>query len=413
MDDARASPSDLHGDVAIVGAGPSGTLLAILLAERGFRTSLIDARPEQSAPAQDGRTFAIVRGSWRLLGAAGVTSALAKVSEPLNGLEAMDGGRHFFGVPAVAFGTDDLPGDPLPFGFMVPAMTLQAELDANAAIIPNLNWLRGVRFENFAASDSARILVLSDGTRVSAKLVIACDGAASPVRQALRIKTEGRAYRTHVLAANVTLEQPHGGIARQLFTSEGPFATLPLPGNRANLAWYIPSLAAEALVKLPAADIAAELNARFAGFAGRMEIDSTITTYPLSLQVVSDMIAPRAALAGDAAHRINPLAGQGLNLGFKDVAALVDVLEEARYAGLDPGSDPVLKQYREARRFDAMATALFMDGVDRLYSNRLGVLKPIKGLALATAAAFDPLRRIMARQAGADQAHLPSLMRGA
>lgn len=400
-------------DLAIVGAGPVGTSLGILAARAGFSVTLIDARPESAVTATDTRTFAIVRGSWRLLGATGVTGELADVITPLNGLEAEDGGTHWFGAPHVAFSNEDLGGgtgeDAL--GQMVPAAALQAALDRQTAATQGLTWLRGARFSGMETGPAGAVITLENGQTLRAGVVAACDGLHSPVRNALGIRTEGRSYGKSVFAADVTLERPHHGVARQLFTPEGPFATLPLPGNRANLAWYMKGGAAEALVKQPKAAIEAELNARFARFAGEMHLDGPPLSYPLVMQVALAMTGPRTALLGDAAHRINPLAGQGLNLGFKDVGALIDVMTEARAAGLDPGSDTVLARYQQWRRFDSYATAMSMDLIDRTFSNDNPVLKPLRGIALTVANRVGPLRRAMARQASAAQATMPSLMR--
>ncbi len=400
-------------DLAVVGAGSVGTSLAILAAQAGFTVTLIDARPETAATSKDTRTFAIVRGSWRLLGAAGVTGELADVITPLNRLEAEDGGTHWFGAPHVAFSNDDLnPGsgdDAL--GQMVPASALQMALDRKAAVTPGLTWLKGARFSGMDTGPAGAEIQLEGAGSFRAGLVAACDGLHSAVRQRLGIRTEGRSYGKSVFAADVTLERPHHGIARQLFTPEGPFATLPLPGNRANLAWYMKSGAAETLAKRPKAEIEAELNARFARFAGEMHLDGPPLSYPLVMQVALGMTGPRTALLGDAAHRINPLAGQGLNLGFKDVGALIDVMTEARETGLDPGSDTVLARYQEWRRFDSAATAMAMDLIDRAFSNDNALLKGLRGLALTAANRITPLRRALARQASADQDHLPSLMR--
>lgn len=400
-------------DLAVVGAGSVGTSLAILAAQAGFTVTLIDARPETAATSTDTRTFAIVRGSWRLLGAAGVTRELADVITPLNGLEAEDGGTHWFGAPHVAFSNDDLnPGsDADALGQMVPAAALQVALDRKTAVTPGLTWLKGARFSGMETGPAGAEIQLEGGGTFRAGLVAACDGLHSAVRQRLGIRTEGRSYGKSVFAADVTLERPHHGIARQLFTPEGPFATLPLPGNRANLAWYMKSGAAETLAKRPKAEIESELNARFARFAGEMHLDGPPLSYPLVMQVALGMTGPRTALLGDAAHRINPLAGQGLNLGFKDVGALIDVMTEARAAGLDPGSDTVLARYQQWRRFDSYATAMSMDLIDRTFSNDNLVLKPLRGLALTVANRVGPLRRALTRQASAAQATMPSLMR--
>lgn len=411
---SRTDEPEWTADIAIVGAGPVGAALAVLCAKAGFETVLIDAREMGGPPRADTRTFAIVRGSWRLLGAAGVHAALEGSLQPLNGLEAVDGGRHWFGAPSVLFGTDDLPEDVCgePLGQMVPAGRLQAALDEAIGNAANLETVRPARFAALEQAPGHVVIRLEDGRAIRAAVVAACDGVNSSVRAAAGIQTEGRVYGKSVFAADVKLARPHDGIARQLFTPEGPFATLPLPGDRANLAWYMKTGAAEVMADLPKTQIEAELNARFEGFAGQMTLDGPPIAYPLHLKIAETMIAERTVLVGDAARRINPLAGQGLNLGFKDVGALVEVLSEARALGLDIGAGVTLERYEDWRRFDALSTAMFIDGVDRAFSNDSTVLKPLRGLALTAASKIGPLRRAMARQASADSPRLPKLMQG-
>ncbi len=402
---------DTKFDLAIVGAGPAGASLAILAAKAGFSVCLIDARDNKASTRRDTRTFAVVAGSWRMLGRAGVHDALADKIGPLNGLEAVDGGKHYFGAPSVFFDLTDLNADSdEPLGQMVPAQALQAALDEQLAKSDNLTWLKNAWLSDIETTGATATISTRSGHKVTAGLVAACDGVNSPVRNALNIPTVGRPYGQSVFAADVRLEIPHNGIARQLFTPEGPFATLPMPDNCANLAWYMKTGAAEALAKFPVEKIEAQLNERFGDFAGPMKIIGPPLAYPLHLQLAERMIGPRTALVGDAAHRINPLAGQGLNLGFKDVAALIEVMEDSQRVGLDPGAETSLKSYEEWRRIDTNATALFMDAVDRLFTNDNPVLKPIRSLALTAANTLTPIRRAMAKQASADQATLPRLM---
>ncbi|MEL7479923.1 MAG: FAD-dependent monooxygenase [Pseudomonadota bacterium] len=406
LDDPNAA------DITIVGAGPTGGTLALLCAQAGFSTCLIDGRTAEDRKRPDGRNFAIVRGSWSLLTHAGLTGALLKDAVPLNGLEATDGGRHWFGAPSSLFSADDLTETPdgTPLGYMVEATALQTTIDAALGQTENLTWRDAARFQSMDVTSSGVEIQLADAPTIQSRLLVGCDGLKSPVRQAAGIRTEGRAYDKSVFAANVSLSRPHGGIARQLFTPEGPFATLPLSGDRANLAWYMKRGAAEALAALPVSDIEAELNSRFADFAGDMALEGKAIAYPLILQIADRMVAPRVALVGDAARRINPLAGQGLNLGFKDVAALIEVLEEADHVGLDIGSLQSLETYQAWRRFDANTTALTMDAIDRIYSNDNALLKPLRGLALMAANQVGPVRRALARQASADQDRLPKRM---
>ena len=411
--DLSSPPSgpDSISDLAIIGAGPTGASLALAAAQAGFSVTLIDAR-DPAIQRPDGRNFAIVRGSWNLLKSIGVAQALKEGIQPLNGLEATDGGRHWFGAPSTLFTSDDLPPDQdgTPLGYMVEAPSLQAALDEAMTAESGIKWYKNTQFRTLEDSAGHISYTLSTGETLKTRLIAGCDGVNSPVRTAAGIPVEGRKYGKSVFAANVALSRPHHGIARQLFTPEGPFATLPLSGDRANLAWYMKQGAAEALVALPEAEINAELNTRFADFAGEMALDGPAISYPLILKIAEDMAAPRIALVGDAARRINPLAGQGLNLGFKDVAALIEVMEDGRHAGLDFGAMTVLENYQSWRRFDANSTALAMDSVDRIFSNNNMVLKPARGLAMIAAQKLTPLRKALARQASAHQASLPKRM---
>ena len=392
-------------DIAIVGAGPTGASLALGLAQRGLTVAVIDARDPAATPRPDGRNFAIVTGSWRLLRSLGLTDALEDTSQALNGLEAVDGGTHYFGQPSVLFTNDDLdsPDPDEPLGQMVMAEPLQAALDAQIATNQGITSFAPARFEDLTERPGAIELQLEDGRTVTAGLLIGADGMRSPVRRALGIATEGRDYQKSVFTANVKLSAPHQGIARQLFTPEGPFATLPLTGDRANLAWYLKRGAAEALAALPKADAEAELNARFAEFTGPMEIEGQAGSYPLILQLATEITGPRAALIGDAARRVNPLAGQGLNQGFRDVAALLDIVEETVRLGGEIGSPQMLEAYSEARRFDGATTALALDAIDRLFSNDSTLTKPIRTLGLLAASKIPPLRKFLAQKASATE----------
>ncbi|MEM6946961.1 MAG: FAD-dependent oxidoreductase [Pseudomonadota bacterium] len=409
---AKTSSSQVF-DMAIVGAGPVGATLALAASRLGLSVAVIDARDPAATPPRDTRNFAVVRGSWNLLGFCGLTKALRAGAEPLRGLEATDGAPHMFGAPTALFTGDDLDSgeeDGL-LGYMVEAEALQRALDAALGESRDLTWLAPARFRGFERSGELITAQLDGAEDVAARVLVGCDGLNSPVRTAAGIGVEGRRYGKSVFAADVSLSRPHGGIARQLFTPEGPFATLPLKGARANLAWYMAEGAAEALASQPTTAQNAELNARFADFAGEMAIDGPVSAYPLILQVARSMAAERVALVGDAARRINPLAGQGLNLGFKDVAALAEACAGQVRAGLDPGSALALERYQRARRLDANATALGMDLIDRVFSNDNGMLKPLRGLALAFAERAAPVRQALARQASAAQDHLPELMK--
>lgn len=397
--------SDHLFDIAIVGAGPTGAALAVGLAQLGLEVAVIDARDPSAPQPADGRNFAIVTGSWRLLRSIGITEALADSCQALNGLEAIDGGTHYFGQPSVLFTNSDLdsadPDEPL--GQMVMADPLQGALDAALADNDKITWLAPARFKKLEQDGGTVTLTLEDGRSIRTRLLVGADGMRSPVRNALGIKTEGRDYDKSVFTANVHLSKPHHGIARQLFTPEGPFATLPLKGDRANLAWYMQRGAAEALAAMPRADAETELNARFAEFAGTMSIEGRAGSYPLILQLATEITSGRVALIGDAARRVNPLAGQGLNQGFRDVAALLEIAAETVHLGGEIGSPLMLEAYSQARRFDGTGTALALDAIDRLFSNDSLLTKPLRTLGMLATSKISPLRRFLAQKASATE----------
>lgn len=399
-------------EIAIIGAGPTGSSLALALAGAGFDIALVDARDLSVPGPEDTRNYAIVTGSWRLLEAIGITAALEGKTEPLHGLEAVDGGEHIFGTPRALFADEDLPAraQDETLGQMVEAKDLQAALDDAVRSDDRIRLYAPARFAGYDAHPGGVSISLEDGSVIEAGLLVGADGVNSQVRKAAGIGTEGRDYGKSVFAANVTLSRPHEGIARQLFTPEGPFATLPLRGDRANLAWYMKRGAAEALTKLPNEEVEAELNHRFASFAGEMKIDGPMGSYPLILQLARAMMHERIALVGDAVRRVNPLAGQGLNQGFRDVAALYDAILEGDRTGLDIGSQQVLKSYQASRRFSANAVALGFDAIDRLFSNDLPLTKPVRSLGLLLADKLPPFRRRLAGIASASSPALPSLM---
>lgn len=401
-------------DAAIIGAGPTGSTLALGLAQIGLQVLLVDARDPKVAKRKDGRNFAIVTGSWNLLESVGICDDLDGNVEALHGLEAVDGGTHYFGRPSVRFSEDDLdradPDETL--GYMARAEVLQAALDKKVAEQANITVLTAAYFESAEYLAGHVEIGLKSGDIYKTRVLLGADGMKSPVRESLGIGVEGRDYGKSVFTANVQLERPHHGIARQLFLPEGPFATLPLPENCANLAWYLKRGAAEALAARPVAEAEAELNHRFADFAGPMKIVGEAGSYPLILQLARAMVGPRAALVGDAVRRVNPLAGQGLNQGFRDVAALIEIFGDALSGGFDIGSGPVLERYSEMRRFNGHGSALGLDGIDRLFSNDSAMTKPIRTLGMLAAQHISPLRRFMTRHASATEDGVPSPMRG-
>ncbi|HVY89955.1 MAG TPA: FAD-dependent monooxygenase, partial [Hyphomonadaceae bacterium] len=255
-----------------------------------------------------------------------------------------------------------------------------------------------------------QVSLSTDKGEVRASLVVACDGAKSVVRRASGLRFEGWDYDARAISATVKLSEPHAGAARQIFLPGGPLAVLPLSGNRANLIWTEQAAVAEALVGLDDRGFEAELAKKAGDFLSGAKLAGPRQAFPLGLFVAERFHGTRIALAGDAAHVIHPLGGQGLNLGLKDVAALVDVIAEAAKAGLDIGAASALEPYTRWRRSDVVATAAAMEGFARTFSAPLPV-RLAAGLAMQAAGSVKEARKLFAREAGGDLGDLPSLMR--
>lgn len=399
-------------DILVVGAGPVGSAVALLSGSYGFDTVLIDARETVTLHQVDIRNLAIVLGSWRLLNSIGISDKIETQCQTLNGLEAVEGGQHLFGKPKVEISSSDLGASDDPLGYMVAAKLLQKALDDSLRSNHRISLIRPAKFESMTIDRNHVHVTLSNQTSIRTRLLVACDGSNSKVREASSINFEGHEYGKSVVTTNVLLDHDHRGVARQIFTREGPFATLPLQRNSANIAWYVRTETGEALARLQKTDFEAELNGRFSNFAGHMNVCADILTYPLRMRLAERLVSERVALVGEAARTVNPLAGQGLNLGFKDVAALIEVLVDARRLGMDFGSLTVLERYQNWRRVDSNVTALSLDIIDWMFTNRQISTKMFRGVALSITNRSKILRQYFARYASATQKGLPKLLLG-
>jgi 2-octaprenyl-6-methoxyphenol hydroxylase len=263
------------------------------------------------------------------------------------------------------------------------------------------------------ARDPAGVTVtLADERKLRAPLLVGTDGRRSFVRGAAGIRTIGWDYPVTAIVATIQHEKPHGAVAHEFFLPNGPFAILPLKGERANIVWAEPRAAAEALLRMDERDFLAELRRRFGDFLGALSLEGPRFGYPLSLQLAERMIDQRIALAGDSAHGIHPLAGQGLNLGLKDCAALAECVADGVSLGLDPGDVSILERYQRWRRFDNVTMALGMEFFDKLFSNDIKPLRAARTLGLAAVNAVGPARRFFMKYAGGGAGDLPKLLQG-
>jgi len=403
----------LTADVAIVGGGLNGPALALALARAGMTVTVIDAEPPRARAAADfdGRAYALAIAARRLLAAIGVWDRLAGNTEPILHVETRDGVASG-GLPRFGLDFDAAEIEEGPMGFMVEDRHLHAAfLDAMAAE-PRIRFFPG-RLVTAQESGAAAITVtLDDGRRVRARMLAGCDGRRSGTAARAGITRTGWGYGQTALVCALTLERSHGGIARQVFLPGGPLAVLPLTGNRVSIVWSVPEAAAAAIAALDDEGFLTMLRPHLGADAGPVRLDGPRFGYPLNLTLADSYIAPRLALVGDAAHGVHPIAGQGLNLGFRDVGALAEVLVEAHRRGEDIGAMDVLLRYQSWRRFDSTALALGMDTVNKLFSNGNPAMRLIRGLGLGLINAAPALRRAFIREAAGLAGDLPRLLTG-
>jgi 2-octaprenyl-6-methoxyphenol hydroxylase len=293
---------------------------------------------------------------------------------------------------------------------------LRMALLAAAAECPGLTLIAPDEVVGAAPGERETLVALKSGLRLGAPVCLAAEGRASPLREAAGIKLIKWDYRQDGVVTTVEHERPHQGIAQEFFLPGGPFAILPMVGNRSSLVWTERRETARALLALGEAAFTQELQARFGDYLGAARPVGPRWSYPLGLQMARSYIAPRLALVGDAAHGIHPIAGQGLNLGLRDVAALAEVLIEARRRGADIGNESVLARYQRWRRFDNLTLALAMDALNRLFANDFGPLRLARDVGLSIVSRIAPARAMFMRHAGGavglTDESLPRLLRG-
>ena len=400
-------------DLIVVGGGLNGPALA--LAMSGAKVAVIDARPAQTRSARgfDGRAYALAAGSQRMLAALGLWPDLANNAQPLLQIKTTDGavGRGpswFF----MSFDHADLGQGPM--GYMVEDRHIYTALINALESAPHVTLISGRRVVDQSVSAGRAQVILDDGRTLDGRLLVGCDGRTSTVAARAGIARWGWDYGQTALVTAVHHEKPHGGAAHQYFLPSGPLAILPLAGgHHSSIVWSEKTARAEQIQGLDDAAYLNVLRPRFGDFLGDISLAGERFTYPLSLTVAHSFVAPRLALVGDAAHGVHPIAGQGLNLGLRDVAALAEVLILAMRRGEDIGSIDVLQRYQSWRRFDTTVMALGMDGVNKLFSNDNPVLRAFRDLGMGAVNAAPTLRRaFMSKAAGVAGEGVPKLFRG-
>lgn len=407
-------------DVIIVGGGMVGATLALALKSGGLEPVLIDRAPmaAQLEATFDGRASAIAFSSFRQWRAIGVGAALEPFAQRIEQIlvtdGALPGAGQGFTLPAfLRFDAGEIAerSDGEPLGYMLENRHIRAAL-GQALQDAGVSVLAPAAVEAVEFGPGRARVVLADGSDLSAAVVVGADGKQSFVRKAAKIGQIGWPYAQSGVVATVAMERGHDGVAHEYFLPGGPFAILPLPGDRASLVWTEKTARADALMAASPEAFAAHLQRRFGEFVGAVSATGPRFVYPLSLSLSERMHAHRCALIGDAAHAIHPIAGQGLNLGLKDIAALAQVLVDAARLGEDIGQDLVLERYARWRRFDNVALAAGTDLFTRLFSNDHPSLRLVRGAGMAVVNRIGPARRFFMQEAGGAVGDLPRLLLG-
>ncbi len=405
---------DYNTDIVIAGGGLNGPALALALAQGGFRVTVVDARPARDRANQgfDGRSYSLAIASKRLLTVLGIWDAVADTTQPILQIKASDG-RAGQGPSPFFLTFDHAEIEEGPMGFMLEDRHLYAAFLAAMQAAAGITLISSDTVVAQDASLNGVKVTLASGAQITARVLVGCDGRGSGTAARAGIKRVGWGYGQTALVTAVAHTLPHNGIAHQFFMPSGPFAILPLHGGYlSSIVWSEGEAAAAAIQALSNADYLDALRPRIGDFLGDISLAGDRFTYPLSLSLAQSFVAARLALVGDAAHGVHPIAGQGLNLGLRDVAALAQVLTLASRRGEDIGASDVLGRYQRWRRFDATALALGMDGVNRLFSNDNPVLRVGRDLGLGFVNAIPGLRRTFIRQAAGLTGDLPKLLAG-
>jgi len=401
-------------DVIIAGGGLVGRSLALALAglaPDGFRVALVDAAP-QAVPVSDARASAISAASKSLLTVLGVWPAVAADAQPITGIDVTDSPLDaVFRSHLLGFDEDGMVGGE-PGAFIVPNAVLERALCARLEEMPSIVSIAPQTVSRFAAGPFAVSVTLGNGETLNAKLLVAADGKRSRLREHAKIKCVGWSYPQVGIVTTVAHSRPHGGRAVQHFLPAGPFAILPMTGNRSSIVWTERKERAAEILRGGDAALLSELATRFGHRLGDIAVVGPWQSFPLDMQLARSFVSDRFALIGDAAHVVHPLAGQGLNIGMRDVAALTETIVEAARLGLDIGAATQLERYERWRRFDSAFSAAMMDGLNRLFSNDNAPLRALRDFGLGIVDRAPALKRFLVREAAGATGEVPRLLKG-
>ena len=390
----------MDGDIAVCGGGIVGTSLALTLAREGFSVLLFDRSPPpaKGPSGADGRAFALSLSSCRLLESIGLAELLRDRGQRIRSVRISDGRAGEGPGPAVLeFDAGEIQSDSL--GCMIADRDLRVGLAGLADAEPGIELLMPSAVSGCCVTSSGAVLSLASGREFAASAVAGCDGRTGPVARWIGPRRIEKDYGQSALVCAIAHELPHDGVAQQFFMPPGPLAILPMPGCMSSIVWTESTVQATRLASLPEDAFMRELRPRFGDFLGVLQLAGNRQVWPLTLSLAETIAAPRAVLVGESAHGLHPLAGQGLNVGLRDVAALTEILAGARRRGEDFGSIGVLRRHQERRRIDAVSLAAATDFFNWIYSNDNDLLRAARGLGMSLVGGTPWLRRALIRQA--------------
>ncbi|HEY6023376.1 MAG TPA: ubiquinone biosynthesis hydroxylase [Pseudolabrys sp.] len=400
-----------RAELVVGGAGFAGLALAIALRQglgEAFAVTVVDPALAH-ARSKDPRASAIAAAARRLFEAIEVWDAVASDAQPILDMVVTDSKLDDAVRPTfLTFGGEVEEGEP--FAHMVENRHLVDALVAKAREL-GID-LRAGSVTGFEYSGNMIVVALDGGETISARLLVGADGAKSNIREHAGIATHGWNYNQSAIVTTVAHERDHNGRAEEHFLPAGPFAILPLTGKRCSIVWAEDTREAERIVALPDDEFRAELEKRFGLQLGDLEVVGPRRAFPLGLFTARRFISERLALIGDAAHIIHPIAGQGLNMGLRDVAALAEAIVDAARLGLDIGAPDVLERYQRWRRFDTMTMGVATDGLNRLFSNHSDVLRLARDIGLGLVERMPALKRVFIREAAGFTGEVPKLLKG-
>ena len=406
----KTSAEPAHHDLVIAGGGYVGLSLALAIRQATDLSVMVVEPQKLDVMRGDERASAIASAACKMLKAFGVWEAIEPHAQPIHDMIVTDSRLRDAVRPALLT-FEGQTEEGLPFAHMIPNGVMVGAL-ADAAQREGVRLVELEKVEDFVESNSGVDIILASGAQVSASLLVAADGVRSRLRDLAGISTIRFDYDQMGIVTTVDHERPHEGRAVEHFLPAGPFAILPLTGNRSSLVWNERTDDAKRLLAMDDFTFSMELERRFGKQLGAVREKGPRKGFPLGMTLARDYVAPRFALIGDAAHGIHPIAGQGLNLGFKDVAALAEVLVEGARLGEDIGSLTVLERYQSWRRFDVVQMGMTCDMLNRLFSNRSGLLRQVRGFGLGLVDRLPGLKRYFIEEAAGNSGTVPKLLKG-